>query len=173
MHKLSLLFALLIVVPSCKKKEEGGGDSSGKTAEGGKAADGPKLEAEPEPAAITPAEKPPFESFKFRRLAKRNQKGWPKYDAYNLGTKPIKYLAIWAYVYDASGNQVGRTKVPLSWNGNIDPGQKSSFDIDVGGMDDLPAGAASFEICVSAVKLDGDADQTSDHTRCPEKKAKG
>jgi hypothetical protein len=170
MHKRSLLVAVtLIAVPGCNKKEEGG-ETAGKSAEA-KPADLPALEAEPAVGAITPADKAPFEMFAFRRLATRNKKGWPMYEAYNLGTKPIKFMAIYAYVYDAGGNQIGRTKVPLSWNGNIEPGKKSDWDIDLGSMDDLPANAAAWNLCVSSIKAGGDVD-VREPERCPEKKPK-
>lgn len=74
-------------------------------------------------------------------------------------------------MYDASGTQIGRTEVPLSWNGNIEPGKKSDWDIDVGSMTDLPAGAASWELCVSTIKTADDV-TTNDDARCPEKKPK-
>src|SRR5690349_2560444 len=100
MHKVSLLLAVgLIAVPACKKKKEEGGSTAGKTAEGGKAGNLPALTDEPAVGDITPAEKPPFEMYKFRRLAKRNAKGWPKFEAYNLGTKDIKFMAIYTYAY--------------------------------------------------------------------------
>jgi hypothetical protein len=170
MHKVSLLLAVgLIAVPACKKKKEEGGSTAGKTAEGGKNL--PALADEPPVGDITPAEKPPFEMYKFRRLAKRNAKGWPKFEAYNLGTKDIKFMAIYTYAYDASGNQVGRTEVPLSWNGKIEPGKKSDWDIDVGSMTEMPANAASWDLCVSAIKAGDDVD-ASDNERCPEKKPK-
>jgi hypothetical protein len=171
MNKLTMM-ALVITAATtvgCKKKDATATD---KGAEPAKAGDLPKLTADPDPGAITPSEKPPFESVKFRQLDKRSEKGWPDYDAYNLGTKPIKFMAIYGYAYDATGKQVGRTKVPMSWNGEIAPGKKSDWSISIGGMDDLPAGAASFDVCFDSIKLGDDAAPQDDKTRCPEQKPK-
>ena len=159
----------------CKKKDGdagGGGDKSDKPAE---AANLPALKEDPDPGAITAADHPPFESVKFRMLGKRSDHGWPNWTAYNLGTKPISFLAIYGYAYDKDGKQVARTSVPLSWNGKLAPGGKTDWDIQIGGMkeDAVPASAASYELCYNSIKFDGDANMTDDNARCPEKKDKG
>ncbi len=157
----------------CKKKDDAGG-SADKAAEGaGGAVKLPELTAEPA-VTVTAAEKPPFESVKFRMTAKRNDKGWPKFEAYNLGMKTIKFMAITGYAYDKDGKQVARTSVPLSWNGSIATGTKSDWDIEMGmSAEQVPASAASYELCFSSIKFDGDASATDDNTRCAEQKAKG
>jgi hypothetical protein len=133
----------------------------------------PPLTAEPAVEAITPADKPPFESVKFRMTDQRNGPGWPLYEAWNLGTKPIKFMAIYLYAYDKDGKQVARTDTPLSWNGDLKPGQKSDFDIDVGGFGDpIPGSSAAYDICFDSIKFEGDTDFTSDTSRCPEQKPK-
>jgi hypothetical protein len=170
MRNVLLLGIALTTAVACGKKKDTGGDNADPKA--AKAVDLPALTAEPAVGDITPAEKPPFESVKFRQLAKRGAKGWPKYEAYNLGMKPIKFMAIYGYAYDAGGTQVARTAVPLSWNGNIESGKKSDWDIEIGGMDDLPATAAAFEVCFDSIKF-GDEQAADDRARCPEKKAKG
>ena len=115
---------------------------------------------------------PPLDSIKFRMLAKRDATGWPEWDLYNLGTKPISFVAIYAYAYDASGKQLARTQVPLSWNGKLDPGGKTDFPAEVGG-DQLTAAAVAFDACYTSVKYDGAADEVRDDNRCPEQKPKG
>ena len=160
----------MLALGGCKKKktEEGGGTAGDK---GG--GDMPKLTADPDPGAITPAEKPPFEAAKLRMLDKRNTNGWPKYDLYNLGTKPIVFAAIYGYAYDKDGKQVARTNVPLSWNGKVEPGKKTEWDIALGGPDDkVPSSAVSYATCYSSIKFEGDADMTTDAGKCPEQMAK-
>jgi len=174
MRKILFVVAMTtLAAAGCKKKDgDQGGDN--KSAEGAGGAL-PALTAEPAPAAITAADKQPFESVKFRMLDKRSDKGWPNYEAYNLGTKPIAFLAIYGYAYDKDGNQVARTSVPLSWNGKLAPGGKTDWDIKIGSFpeDQVPASAASYELCYNSIKFDGDAQGTDDNARCPEKKAKG
>ena len=111
----TILFAMLMstVVIGCGKKKEGDGGGDTKTTEkdkGAPAADLPALTADPEPAKITPAETPPAESVKWRMPAKRGQGGWPTFDAYNLGTKPIAFMPIYGYAYDKDGKQLARTR---------------------------------------------------------------
>lgn len=162
--------ALLIAGAGCKKKTtDGAPDPAGKATGG---ATLPALTADPDPGQITPKELPPMESVKFRMLAKRDATGWPEWDLYNLGTKPISFVAIYAYAYDASGKQLARTSVPLSWNGKLDPGGKTDFPADVGG-DQLTPAAVSFDACYGGMKYDGAADQVRDDNRCPEQKPKG
>jgi len=162
--------ALLIAGAGCKKKStDGAPDPAGKATAG---ASLPALTADPDPGAITPKELPPMESVKFRMLAKRDATGWPEWELYNLGTKPISFVAIYAYAYDASGKQIARTSVPLSWNGKLDPGGKTDFPADVGG-DQLTAAAVSFDACYGGMKYDGAADQVRDDNRCPDQKPKG
>lgn len=172
--KLMLVAALALAAGACKKKEEtsasGGGDKKPETA----AANLPALTADPDPGTITPADTKPFESVKFRMLDKRTNKGWPKFDAYNLGTKQIGFLAIYGYAYDKDGKQVARTKVPLSWNGKLAPGGKTDWSIEIGGSDDpVPETAASYELCYNSLKYEGDTSFTDDNARCPDAKAKG
>ncbi|HEY1557421.1 MAG TPA: FxLYD domain-containing protein [Kofleriaceae bacterium] len=167
-----LLGALVIAGAGCKKKshEPGAAGSAAGGAGGGEKL--PPLTADPDPGTITPKDLPPFESVKFRMLAKRDDTGWPNWDLYNLGTKPIAFVAIYAYAYDASGKQLARTSVPLSWNGKLDPGGKTDFSADVGG-DQLTAAAVSFDACYGGIKFDGAADQIRDDNRCPDQKPKG
>lgn len=175
MHKLAgftfiTITALALAGTGCKKKTGDAGKGSAAPAKAG--AKLPALTADPEPGAITPKDTPPFESLKFRMLAQRDDNGWPQWDIYNLGTKPVVFVAIYGYAYDASGKQVARTSVPLSWNGNIAPGGKTDFSVDVGG-DPITADAVSFETCYSDIKFDGQTDSTRDDNRCPEQKPKG
>lgn len=176
MRKLIYVAALsTALIAGCGKKKDGdgGGDKGGdKGDKGGDTASLPALTADPDPGAITAADKAPFESVKFRMEAKRNAKGWPKYDAYNLGTKPIVFMAIYGYAYDKDGKQVARTSPPLSWNGKIAPGTKSDWDIDLGG-EAVPASAVSYEACYNSIKFEGDANMTSEDKRCPDTKEKG
>jgi hypothetical protein len=173
----TVLFVMLMssVVVGCGKKKEGdaggGGDKGGDKMGGDKgapAADLPALTADPEPAKITPAEKPPAEVVQWRMLAKRGKGGWPTWDAYNLGTKPITFMPIYGYAYDKDGKQLAKTKVPLSWNGKIEPGDKTSFSIDLG-ADDTPVtkDATAFQLCYTSIKFDGDKDTTSTG-ECPD-----
>ena len=163
----------LVAVVGCKKKESGatGGD---KPVEGAPV-NLPALTAEPEPAAITPADKAPADAVKFRQLDKRSDKGWPRYDVYNYGTKPVAFLAIYGYAYDKDGKQVAHTKTPLSWNGALEPGKKTDWDIEIGGFpeDQVPATADSYELCYDSLKYDGDADFTNISGHCPDTKEKG
>jgi hypothetical protein len=153
-----------------KKDDKGGGKSAGKPAAGAKV-DYAALTADPDPGAITPAEKPPFESVQFQKTGKRNSKGWPEYNAYNLSTKPIKYVAISVYGYDKDGKQVIRTSPPLSWNGNIAPGGKTDWEISVGDFGDpIPSSAVTFDVCWDSIQLEG-AETVSDTSRCPDNKA--
>jgi hypothetical protein len=160
------------LVMGCKKKD---GDAAGKGDKGGDkgAVTLPALTAEAAPT-VTAADHPPFESVKFRMLDKRNDKGWPKFEAYNLGTKPIAFLAIAGYAYDKDGKQVAHTSVPLSWNGKLAPGGKTDWDIEVGSFkeDQIPASAATYELCYSSIKYDGDANSTDDNSKCPAEKPK-
>lgn len=160
-----------------KKKDSAGSGSADKAAEGGSAAavNLPPLKADPEMPAITPSDKAPADTVKFRQLDKRSDKGWPNYEAYNLGTKPVTFLAIYGYAYDKDGKQVAHTKTPLSWNGKIMPGQKTDFDIQLGGFpeDQVPATADSYEVCYDSMEFDGDKDFTNIADHCPEQKPKG
>jgi hypothetical protein len=176
MRKILYVALISTLAVGCKKKD---GDAAGdkgadKAAEGGGAAL-PALKEDPDPGAITAADHPPFESVKFRMLAKRSDHGWPNFTAYNLGTKPIAFLAIYGYAYDKDGKQVARTGVPLSWNGKLAPGGKTDWDITIGSFkeDQVPATAATYELCYNSIKYDGDAQGTDDNARCPEKKDKG
>jgi hypothetical protein len=165
------LMATLAVGCGAKKKTEGG--SADKPAEGA-AVKLPALTAEPDPGAITPADKAPGDTIKFRQLAERSSKGWPTYDAYNLGTKPVGFLAIYGYAYDKDGKQVAHTKTPLSWNGKLAPGGKTDFSIELGGFpeDQVPEGAVSYDLCYDSIKFDGDAASTDIKDRCPDQKPK-
>lgn len=175
MHKFLFIVALGTIATGCSKKKNDG-DAAGADKGGDKGGDTsslPALTADPDPGTITAADKQPFESVKFRMLGKRNSNGWPAYDAYNLGTKPIVFMAIYGYAYDKDGKQVGRTKVPLSWNGKIDPGGKTDWEIKLGMDDDkVPASAASYAVCYNSIKFDGDDKMTSEDERCPEQMAK-
>jgi len=176
MRKILYVTVISTLAFGCKKKDgdAAAGDKGGadKPAE---AANLPALTADPDPGAITAADHAPFESVKFRMLAKRSDHGWPKFEAYNLGTKPIAFLAIYGYAYDKDGKQVARTGTPLSWNGKLAPGGKTDWDIEIGSFkeDQVPASAASYELCYNSIKYDGDANGTDDHARCAEKKDKG
>lgn len=166
-----ILFTSLVAAAGCKsdKAKAGGADQPAAAGNAGAAAYAP-LTAEPEPAAITPADKAPFEAVQFRMLGKRNKAGWPLYDAYNLGTKPIEFLAIDLYGYDASGKQVVKTSPPLSWNGKLAPGGKTDWELDIGGFGDpIPATAVTFQACYSGIKLEG-ADTINDFARCPDQR---
>src|SRR5687767_10979904 len=123
MKKLAGTLALVLVasLAGCSKDKEGSG-GEGKPTGGGGGGALPALTAEPKLENITPAEKPPFEAVTFRMTGKRNKGGWPEYTAYNLGTKPVTFMAIYGYAYDKDGKQLARTDPPLSWNGNIKPG---------------------------------------------------
>ena len=168
----TILFALLISTVGCKNKDTTGGSSDNKATEAPAGAL-PALTAEPDPGTITAAETPPLDAVKFRMLAKRGKGGWPTFEAYNHGTKPIGFMALYGYAYDKDGKQLARTKVPLSWNGKIDPGGKTDWSIDLG-ADDVPvtAAATTFQLCYTSVKAVGDADMTTDDKRCPAQRPK-
>lgn len=176
MRKLLTTALMATLAVGCGKKKDSSGTSD-KAAEGasGAAVQLPPLKADPEMAAITPADKKPEEAVKFRQLDKRSDKGWPNYEAYNLGTKPVTFLAIYGYAYDKDGKQVAHTKTPLSWNGKIAPGQKTDFDIQLGGFpeDQVPATADSYEVCYDSIQYDGDKDMTNISGHCPDQKPKG
>jgi len=157
----------------CKKKttEEGGAGGADKGTE--TAANLPALTAEADPGTITAADHEPFDSVKFRMLAKRNKNGWPEFDAYNLGTKTITFLAITGYAYDKDGKQVARTTVPLSWNGKLAAGAKTDWSMSVGGMSEkMPETAATYQLCYSSVTFEGDAKGVDDNTKCPDQRPK-
>jgi hypothetical protein len=154
---------------------KGGGEGGGGEGGGGGAKNYAALTAEAPLENITPAEKPPFESLAFKMTGKRNEGGWPEYDAYNLGTKPVKYAYIMLYGYDKDGKQVIKTEPGLSWNSDVKPGAKADWPISVGSFDKgkVPESATSFDICYSSIKFEGDANQTSEDARCPDNKEKG
>jgi len=163
MHKLLFIAAIGAIAIGCKKKTEDAAGSPGSAGEAAKPTEAtgplPPLTAEPEVPAITPAEKPMFEEVKFRMLGKRGDNGWPAFQAYNLGTKQVRFLNIYGYAYDKTGTQVARTKTNLSWNGKLEPGGKTDWDITVGGSSDkLPASAASYALCYDIIKYEGDED---------------
>ena len=176
MKKLVCIVAVsVLALTACKKKdkEEGGGATT--SAKGADKAGGdlPALTADPAMGDLTPAEKPPFEAVKLRMTDKRHTNGWPKYELYNLSTKPVTFVAITGYAYDKDGKQVARTKVPMSWNGKAEPGKKDSWDIMLGQADDkVPASATSYAVCYNSIKFEGDADMTTDNARCPEQMPK-
>ena len=160
MHKMMTIAALSALAIGCKKdKTEGGSDKGMPTA---------ALVAEAAPANLAPAEKPPFEAVKLVMNGKRHTNGWPRYDLYNLGTKPVTFVAIYGYAYDKDGKQVARTTVPLSWNGATAPGTKDKFDLMIGGNDKVPGSAVSYAVCYDSIKFEGDADMTTETGRCPE-----
>jgi hypothetical protein len=168
------LFVMLMstVAIGCGKKDEAGGTSGDKKVEGGAPADLPALTAEADPGKITAGEVQPADAVKFRMLAKRGKGGWPTADAYNYGTKPVGFLAIYGYAYDKDGKQLARTKVPLSWNGKIEPGDKTSWTIDLGANDvPVTAAATTFQFCYTSIKFVGDADQTKAGD-CPDQRPK-
>lgn len=165
-----LCAALAATAAGCKgdkAKADGAGGKPAKAKAGAVAY--AALTADPEPAAITPADTAPFDAVKFRQLATRDKSGWPTYDAYNLGTKAIKYIAITGYAYDKDGKQVARSSPPLSWNGEIAPGAKTDWTIklDDWGEKPIPASAVTFQVCFDSIKRDGDADSISEMARCP------
>jgi len=177
MRKVLMTALMATLAVGCGKKKDSSGGGSGtadKPAEGA-AVNLPALKADPEMGAITPADKKPEEAVKFRMLDKRSGKGWPNYEAYNLGTKKITFLAIYGYAYDKDGKQVAHTKTPLSWNGALEPGKKTDWDIEIGGFpeDQVPATADSYELCYDSLKYDGDADFTNISGHCPDTKEKG
>lgn len=168
-----ILCASLAATAGCKDdkaKADGKGGAKAATKGGGAAPSYAPLTADAEPAAITPADTAPFESVKFRQLAKRDKSGWPTYDAYNLSTKAIKYIAITGYAYDKDGKQVMRSSPPLSWNGDIAPGAKTDWEVklDDWGEKLVPASAVTFQVCFDSIKRDGDTDSISDMARCPQ-----
>jgi hypothetical protein len=171
----TILFVMLMstVAMGCKKKETAGGSDNKATEGSTTAAALPALTADPDPGAITAAETPPLDAVKFRMLTKRGKGGWPTFDAYNHGTKPIGFMAIYGYAYDKDGKQLARTKVPLSWNGKLEPGGKTDWTIDLG-ADDVPvtAAATTFQLCYTSVKFVGDENRTSEDARCPEQRPK-
>ena len=171
MKKILFVRLMSTVAVGCKDKETTGG--SDKPTEGSTPASLPALTADPDPGAITAAETPPLDAVKFRMLAKRSKSGWPTFDAYNYGTKPIGFMAIYGYAYDKDGKQLARTKVPLSWNGTLDAGGKTSWSIDLAADDvPVPAAATTFQLCYTSVKIVGEENPTSDNGRCPEQRAK-
>jgi hypothetical protein len=175
MNKIVIASALAALLVGCGKKDKDDkGSSAGKAKGGDKAAkDLPPLEAEPAVGDITPADKAPFEAVKFRLNGKRNDKGWPLYEAYNLHTKPITYMALHLYAYDKDGKKVAWTETPMSWNGNIPSGTKGDWDVDAATFQDpLPATAVAFDMCFSAIKFEGDEDATNDFDRCKADKPK-
>ncbi len=167
----TVLLASLLAFGACKKSETTDGTKNDSPKAG--ASDLPKLTEEPAPAAITPSEStPPLESAKFRMLAKRSASGWPEFDVYNLNTKPISFMAIYGYAYDKDGKQLARTKVPLSWNGDVPPGDKSSWAISLGDSEAAPAGATTFQLCYTDIKFKGETDRTEDDKKCPDQRPK-
>jgi hypothetical protein len=166
----TVALASLLAFAACKKSEKTD-DTKTSAAAKPAASELPKLTEDPAPTAITPSDTPPLESVKFRMLANRSKSGWPEFDAYNLNTKPIVFMAIYGYAYDKDGKQLAKTKVPLSWNGKLPPGDKSSFSISLGD-EELPAGATAFQLCYKAVKFEGDADRTDDPAKCPDQRPK-
>ena len=172
MKKILFVMLMSTVAIGCGKKKDGDGGDTKTTEKGAPAADLPALAADPEPAKITPAETAPGESVKFRMLAKRGQGGWPTFDAYNLNTKPIGYMPIYGYAYDKDGKQLARTKVPLSWNGKIEPGDKTSFSIDLGASDTpVTAAATTFQLCITSIKF-ADAADPVPAGECPDQRPK-
>jgi hypothetical protein len=132
----------------------------------------PALTAEPEPAAFAAADTAPLDSVAFRMTAKRTENGWPKYKAFNLGTKEIAFLAITAYAYDKDSKQIARTSVPLSWNGKIPAGGKTDWDIEILDAAQVPETAASYQLCYFSIKFAGESNSTDDNSRCPEQMPK-
>jgi hypothetical protein len=170
MHKLMMIAAIGTLAIGCKKdKTDGAGGTSAKGAAGGSL---PALTAEAPPADLTATDKPPFETVKLVMNGKRHDNGWPRYDLYNLGTKPVTFVAIYGYAYDKDGKQVARTSVPLSWNGKTAPGTKDSYDLMIGGNDKVPASAVSYAVCYNSIKFEGDTEFTDDDKRCPEQMPK-
>jgi hypothetical protein len=173
MKTVTTLLVGALAAAGCSKKTTDANAEPGKATEGGGASALPALTADPEPAPITAADKPPFESVSFRMAAKRNAKGWPKYTAYNHGTKVVTAIAIYAYAYDAGGKQVARTQTPMSWNGNLKPAGKTDWEIEVGmSGPDVPATAVAYDVCFDSIKFEGDAKWTEDTSRCPDQKPK-
>src|SRR5690349_4474358 len=100
--KLTTTITCMLIIPllataGCKDKKADGKTTSG-AKKGAKGSYAP-LTPDPAPAAITPADKPPFESVVFQKTGARTDEGWPVLNAYNLSTKAIKYIAITVYAY--------------------------------------------------------------------------
>lgn len=176
-----VMLGALAMLAGCSKESGAAGAASSSAAPTGSATAPATTTATATTAAappaekITPSKKAPFETLMFKETPTKNDKGWPKFDMYNLGDKTVGFAALYGYAYDASGKLVARTETPLSWNGKLAAGEKSTWAVEVGRSEKapLPATAVAFEICYDSISYDGDAKSTSDTKRCTATRAKG
>lgn len=175
-----VVLGALAALAGCNKDSGAAGSASGSAATSSSAtpptpAAATTTAAAPAADKITPSAKPAFEALLFKETPSKNEKGWPKFDMYNLSDKTVTFAALYGYAYDASNKLVGRTATPLSWNGKIAPGEKSSWAVEVGRSEKaaVPPTATSFEICYDSISFDGDPKGASDTKRCTDKRAKG
>jgi ABC-type phosphate transport system substrate-binding protein len=131
----------------------------------------PPLPVDPEPGTITPAATPPMRSLLFRQLGKRDMDGWQTFEIYNLSDRTVDGLVAYAYAYDASGAQVGRSEFPATIYGGLGlaPGAHMNLDFPSGRR--LPDSAVAFDACYASIRFSGDP--KAHVGRCPENKKRG
>ena len=104
-----------------------------------------------------PADKAPFESLEFRKLAVRDAKGWPEFEIYNLGKRRVAAVDVVVYAYDAHDKQIDR-----SWGVRvtqpIEPGAHVTAEVtdNMREVYPLARGAAAFDVCYEGITFDGD-----------------
>jgi phosphate transport system substrate-binding protein len=123
---------------------------------------------------VTPAALPLFETLAFRRLAALDDRGWPRFEIQNRGTRAITAIDLVVYAYDARDVAVARTsghRVTVA----LAPGATVAATVTGAGSHlESEAPAVAFDVCYDAVHFAGEAEPRrmrlrstkSRHERC-------
>lgn len=115
----------------------------------------------------------PLEAVRFTHRGGRDAKGWPRYDAHNLGDQPITELVVCAYAYGEGDAQLARVEVALA-EVPIAPNGIAAVELarGTGAVPALPAATLGVEISYSRARQ-GSAAPAVDATRCAAQRPAG
>jgi len=148
----SLVALALLVATGCNK--EGGGSAPGASA---------KAAAAAAPAANLPV-KGPWEAIKIT-MVKKDPDGTAHFRIDNLGSKTVEQIYIDKYGYDAKGKQLVHRDLGFSLP--IKGGTSEEF------TQDPVKDVETWEAVYHGIRLEGDAKDSMDYKRAPDKRAKG
>jgi ABC-type phosphate transport system substrate-binding protein len=139
------------------------------------AAGGPaRLVAEPPLPPVTPADKLPFDSLRFRTLGIRDDSGWPRFEVQNLGKRKVVAAVVVIYAHDGAGQQLARSwPEHASFGSGLEPGAtgRPEWHPHDNGYRAGSDPAVTYEVCYESISFDRDSWEY--RTRCPRQKPKG